>query len=70
MSNYTVTRLARELLARNLYSVEMPKTKKKKYPRFREIEKIAVSSGPRDGSGNHDLYIYGTSKMEPDKIHI
>jgi len=57
-SGRSFSELVRELLARNLYPVEVPKTKKKKYPRFREIEKVAVSGGPRDGSTKHDRYIY------------
>lgn len=57
-SGKSFSELVRELLAQSLHPVAMPKIGKKKYPNFREIEKIAVSGGPKDGSIKHDRYIY------------
>lgn len=57
-SGKSFSELVRELLAQSLHPVVMPMTRKKKYPCFREIEKIAVSGGPKDGSTKHDRYIY------------
>lgn len=49
----------REILAQFVHPVEVTIGKtKKKYPSFWEIEKVAVSGGPKDGSTKHDRYIY------------
>jgi hypothetical protein len=57
-SGKSFSELVREALAKNMHPVELPKKKNKKYPSFWEIEKIAVSGGPKDGSTKHDRYLY------------
>lgn len=51
--------LVREVLAKFVHPAEVTAGKAgKKYPSFWEIEKVAVRGGPKDGSANHDRYIY------------
>lgn len=51
--------LVRELLAKYTHPASvLPITKRKKQFSFWEIDKIAVKGGPKDGSVNHDKYIY------------
>jgi len=56
-SGKSFSQLVREILAQFNHPVEISKTAKK-YPDFWEIEKVAVSGGPKDGSTKHDKYIY------------
>lgn len=58
-SGKSFSELVREVLAKFVHPVEVVARKaKKKYPSFWEIEKVAVSGGPKDGSIKHDQYIY------------
>ena len=57
-SGKSFSQLVREVLAQFNHPVEISKTASKKYPDFWDIEKAAVSGGPKDGSTKHDKYIY------------
>ena len=58
-SGKSFSELVREVLARFVHPAEVTVGRvKKKYPSFWEIDKIAVSGGPKDGSVKHDQYIY------------
>jgi len=57
-SGKSFSQLVREVLAQFNHPVEISQNASKKYPDFWEIEKVAVSGGPKDGSTKHDKYIY------------
>lgn len=57
-SGTSFSALVREALDESFPQIVAPKQKKRKKMSFFDIGKIAVKAGVRDGSVNHDKYIY------------